>query len=69
MVVRAEKTGADLLYGKKISGKTIPESAARSLLDYGKSAKLKGFKKKDGSGTFSAYLMLDKDFKVTFKFK
>ena len=63
------KDGCGFVIWKKISGKTIPESAARSLLDYGKSAKLKGFKKKDGSGTFSAYLMLDKDFKVAFKFK
>ena len=63
------KDGCGFVIWKKISGKTIPEGAARSLLDYGKSAKLKGFKKKDGSGTFSAYLMLDKDFKVTFKFK
>ena len=63
------KDGCGFVIWKKISGKTIPESAARSLLDYGKSAKLKGFKKKDGSGTFSAYLMLDKEFKVAFKFK
>ena len=56
------KDGCGFVIWKKISGKTIPEGAARSLLDYGKSAKLKGFKKKDGSGTFSAYLMLDKDF-------
>ena len=45
------KDGCGFVIWKKISGKTIPEGAARSLLDYGKSAKLKGFKKKDGSNT------------------
>lgn len=63
------KDGCGFVIWKKISGKSIPEGAVRSILDYGKSAKIKGFKKKDGSGTFSAYLVLDKEFKVAFKFK
>lgn len=63
------KNGCGFVIWKKISGKTVPEGAVRSLLDYGKSAKIKGFKKKDGNGTFNAYLVLDKDFKVAFKFK
>lgn len=60
------RTGADLLYGKKSQEKPF-----RKVLHvlFWITAKLKGFKKKDGSGTFSAYLMLDKDFKVTFRFK
>lgn len=63
------KDGCGFVIWKKISGKTIPEGAIRSLLNCGKSAKINGFKKKDGSGTFSAFLVLDKDFKVAFKFK
>ncbi|MCU6720772.1 hypothetical protein OCV67_12675 [Porcipelethomonas ammoniilytica] len=55
-----------MLYGKKSQEKPF-----RKVLHvlFWITAKLKGFKKKDGSGTFSAYLMLDKDFKVTFRFK
>lgn len=54
---------------KTISGKSLPEGAVLSLLDLGHTAKLKGFKKKDGKGKFDAILVMNDDFTLSFKFK
>ena len=54
---------------KTISGKSLPEGAVLSLLDLGHTAKLKGFKKKDGKGKFDAALVMNDDFTLSFKFK
>lgn len=54
---------------KKVSGKTLPEGAVLSLLEHGYTAKLKGFKKKDGSGKFDAALVMNNDYTLSFKFK
>lgn len=49
-------------FGKKLTDKQLED-----LLN-GETKKIKGFKKKDGSGTFEAKLFLDKDFKVRLSF-
>ncbi len=54
---------------KTIAGKKLPEGAAHSLLENGQTAKLKGFKKKDGSGKFDAVLVMNDDYTLSFKFK
>lgn len=54
---------------KTVSGKKLPEGAVRSLLEHGQTAKLKGFKKKDGSGKFDAALVMNDDYTLSFKFK
>ena len=54
---------------KTVSGKKLPEGAVLSLLELGRTAKLKGFKKKDGEGKFDAALIMNDDFTLSFKFK
>ena len=63
------KNGCGFVIWKNISGITISEKAVSMLIKFGISPKIKGFKKKDGSGTFSAFLVLNDDFSLSFKFK
>ena len=65
------KEGCGFTVWKTISGKKISEKSVIALLEKGKTAPLKGFKKKDGSGEFQAALKIDedKDYKVVFSFK
>ncbi len=51
-----------------IAGKKISQIQAKKLLETGKTDYIEGFKSKKGN-TFGAYLTLDKDNKVIFKFK
>ena len=54
----------------QISGKKITEDILKQLLEYGKTDNISGFHKKDGSGTFSAALVFDKDNKkISFDFQ
>lgn len=49
-------------FGKKLTNKQLED------LVEGETKKIKGFKKKDGNGTFEAKLVLDKDFRVRLSF-
>jgi len=60
------QAGCDFVIWKAIAGKNITESMVKQLLTKGETGKLKGFKKRDGSGTYEAALQL-KDGKVVFK--
>lgn len=54
---------------KVIGGKAITEANLKKIIKDGRTDKLTGFKKKDGSGTFDAILELNKtDRKVSFSF-
>ncbi len=48
-------------YVGQIAGKTITKDILEQLLSYGKTDILSGFKKKSGTGTFKAALVLNKD--------
>lgn len=59
------KNGCNFMIKKEICGKAISSSVVAKLAEGKPTAKMKGFKKKDGT-EFSAALELDKDFKVQF---
>lgn len=62
-------TGCSFSVGKEYCGKAISDAQAIRLIEKGKTTLIKGFKKKDGSGEFDAYLVVDKTAKkIKFEF-
>ncbi len=62
-------TGCSFSVGNEICGKAISDAQAIRLIEKGKTTLIKGFKKKDGSGEFDAYLVVDKTAKkIKFEF-
>ena len=62
-------TGCPFSVGKEYCGKDISDAQAIRLIEKGKTALIKGFKKKDGKGEFDAYLVVDKTAKkIKFEF-
>ena len=62
-------TGCSFSVSNEICGKDISDAQAIRLIEKGKTALLKGFKKKDGKGEFDAYLVVDKTAKkIKFEF-
>ena len=62
-------TGCPFSVGKEYCGKSISDAQAIRLIEKGKTALIKGFKKKDGKGEFDAYLVVDKKAKkIKFEF-
>ena len=62
-------TGCPFSVGKEYCGKAISDAQAIRLIEKGKTALIKGFKKKDGKGEFDAYLVVDKAAKkIKFEF-
>ena len=62
-------TGCPFSVGKEYCGKAISDAQAIRLIEKGKTALIKGFKKKDGKGEFDAYLVVDKTSKkIKFEF-
>ena len=62
-------TGCPFSVGKEYCGKAISDAQAIRLIEKGKTALIKGFKKKDGKGEFDAYLVVDKTArKIKFEF-
>lgn len=53
-------TGCDFFIWSVIAGKTLTENMVETLIKKGETASLKGFKRKDDGGEFSAKLVLDK---------
>lgn len=61
--------GCPFSVGKELCGKAISDVQAIRLIEKGKTALIKGFKKKDGKGEFDAYLVVDKTAKkIKFEF-
>ncbi len=62
-------TGCPFSVGKEYCGKAISDAQAIRLIEKGKTALIKGFKRKDGKGEFDAYLVVDKTAKkIKFEF-
>ena len=62
-----QELGCNFSIWNTIAGKIIPEAAIRDLLEKGKTNLIKGFKSKEGKD-FDAYLILDSEGKVAFRF-
>lgn len=62
-------TRCDFKIWKEISGKKIPESEVKKLLEKRESGLIKGFKSKKTGKEFSAYLVLGDDNTLSFKFQ
>lgn len=64
------KDGCKFTIWKTICGKAISAKVAAELINNKETSKVvKGFKKKDGSGTFDAYLVCNEDGKIGFRFE
>ena len=62
-------TGCTFSINQEICGKKITDAQALRLIEKGKTTLIKGFKKKNGTGTFDAYLVADKtERKIKFEF-
>jgi DNA topoisomerase-3 len=62
------KEGCTFTIWKEQHGKQISEAVITELLEKRKTKLIKGFKKKDGNGTYDAHLVLTADFKVRLEF-
>lgn len=63
------KNGCKFTIWKTIAGKSITPNQASEIIEKGETSKpIKGFKKKDGSGTYDAYLMRKEDGSIGFRF-
>jgi len=51
-----------------VFGKELSDDELKSLVEHGRTALVKGFKKKDGSGTYDARLVVGSDFKTRLDF-
>ena len=62
-------TGCTFSINQEICGKKITDAQALRLIEKGKTTLIKGFKKKNGTGTFDACLIVDKaEKKIKFEF-
>ena len=62
-------TGCTFSINQEICGKKITDAQALRLIEKGKTTLIKGFKKKNGTGTFDAYLVVNKtEKKIKFEF-
>lgn len=77
-VVRKTKMGAGCSRFKndctfsiwgEVNGKKLTEEHIRQLVTKGRTALIKGFKKKDGSGTYDAHLIVSGEFKIKLEFE
>jgi DNA topoisomerase-3 len=62
------KEGCKFTIWREQFGKKLTDSQIEELLEKRKTKEIKGFKKKDGSGTYDARLALTDDFKVRLEF-
>lgn len=63
------KQGCDFSIWAQINGKKLTDEHIRQLVTKGRTGLIKGFKKKDGTGTYDAGLVLTDDFKFRLEFK
>jgi DNA topoisomerase-3 len=52
-----------------LNGKKLTAEHIRQLVTKGRTGLIKGFKKKDGTGTYDARLVLSDEFKVNLQFE
>ncbi|HEY9684272.1 MAG TPA: DNA topoisomerase 3 [Oculatellaceae cyanobacterium] len=62
------KEGCKFMIWREQFGKKLTESQIQELLEKGKTKVIKGFKKRDGSGTYDARLVLTDEFKIKLDF-
>jgi DNA topoisomerase-3 len=62
------KEGCNFSVWREQYGKKLTDSQLQELIEKRKTKTIKGFKKKDGSGTYDAQLVLTDDFKVRLDF-
>ena len=62
------KDGCTFTIWGEINGKKLTEDHIRQLVTKGRTALIKGFKKKDGTATYDASLILTDGFKVRLEF-
>jgi DNA topoisomerase-3 len=63
------REGCNFTIWGQINGKKITDEHIRELVAKGLTGLIKGFKKKDGTGTYDAYLALTDDSKVRLEFQ
>jgi hypothetical protein len=51
-----------------VFGKELSDDELKSLVEHGRTALIKGFKKRDGSGTYDARLVVGREFKTSLDF-
>ncbi len=62
------KEGCTLSIWREQYGKALTDEEIKELLSKRRTQMIRGFKKKDGSGTYDAYLVLNSEFKVRLDF-
>ncbi|HET9285567.1 MAG TPA: DNA topoisomerase 3 [Candidatus Angelobacter sp.] len=62
------KEGCKFSMWGQMNGKKLNDGHIRQLVTTGRTGLIKGFKKKDGSGTYDAHLVLTDDFKIRLEF-
>jgi DNA topoisomerase-3 len=63
------KEGCKFSIWGQINGKKLTEEHIRQLVTKGRTGVIKGFKRKDGTNTYDASLVLTDDFKVRLDFE
>ena len=63
------KQGCTFSIWGKVNGKKLTEEHIRQLVIKERTALIKGFKKKDGLGTYDAYLAVSGEFKIKPEFE
>ncbi len=63
------KEGCNFSVWGQVNGKKLTDDHIRQLVNKGRTGLIKGFKKKDGTGTYDACLVLTDDFQVRLDFK
>ena len=63
------KDGCTFSIWSKMYGKKLSEGHIRQLITTGRTVLIRGFKEKDGSGTYDACLAVSKEFKVKIEFE
>ncbi len=62
------KQGCSFSIWREVNGKKLTKEHIRQLVMKGRTALIKGFKKKDNSGTYDAHLVVSDEFKVKLEF-
>jgi DNA topoisomerase-3 len=63
------RDGCKFKLWRTVCGKTLTDNQLKTLASGKQTALIKGFKKKNGSGTFDAKLYINEEYKIKFKFE
>ena len=61
------KEGCNFSIWGQVNGKKLTDQNIRQLVTEGRTARIKGFKRKDGTGTYDAHLVVSGEFKLEFE--